>query len=133
MVALARRPEESVAFLRSRLPDTPVDETTYKRLLAELDDQVLHAREVAQVALVNFGPVAGKLIRRTLENPPSLEVKRGCPRCSKKLAIPDSERNSLAANQRAARTDRHPGGGRVARFDSQILGCRNLRRRRPVT
>ena len=91
MVAFARRPEESVAFLRSRLPDAPV-EATYRRLLVELDDPVFKTRDAAQIEMEKFGPVAGQLIRRTLENPPSVEVQRRLSAVLEKLAIPAAER-----------------------------------------
>ncbi|HEX3313712.1 MAG TPA: WD40 repeat domain-containing protein, partial [Gemmataceae bacterium] len=48
MVVFARRPQEAIAFLRTRLPDAAAV-STYKRLVAELGDADFKTRDAAQV------------------------------------------------------------------------------------
>jgi hypothetical protein len=92
MIAFSRRPDDAVAFLRSRLPDAPVDAANFKRLLADLDDPKFKTRETAQADMEKLGSIVGGLIRRTLENPPSLEVERRLSAVLEKLVLSQSER-----------------------------------------
>lgn len=64
-------------FLKTRLQDTmPVDERRIAQLIADLDDDAFAAREKASAQLRNLGVRAEPVLRRTLENKPSLEVRR---------------------------------------------------------
>jgi hypothetical protein len=92
MVALARRPEEAVAYLKSRLPGDPPDAATFRRLVRDLDDADFKTREAAQSALVKIGPGAGAMIRDSLKAPPSIEAKRRLEALAEKLTFSDGDR-----------------------------------------
>ena len=92
MIALARRPDDAVTFLRSRSTDRVPDEKTYDRLVRDLDDPQFKTREAAQIEIVRIAPFAGSLIRRTLKDPPSLETKRRLSKVLEKVELSEPDR-----------------------------------------
>ncbi len=69
-------PEESVAFLRSRLrPVPPVSAKRTGQLIDDLDDDRFAVRQRASQELERLGELAGPQLRMVLEGRPSLELR----------------------------------------------------------
>ena len=93
MITLSRRPEEAIAYLKSRLPASPLpDAATFQRLVRELDDPRFKTREAAQKAIAEMGESAAAMIRQSLKDPPSLEAKRRLMALAEKLRFSDRAR-----------------------------------------
>src|SRR5262249_55247283 len=93
MITLSRRPEEAIAYLKSRLPaPRPPDAATFQRLVRELDDPHFKTREAAQKAIAEMGESAAAMIRQSLKDPPSLEAKRRLMAVAEKLRFSDGAR-----------------------------------------
>src|SRR5262249_28654107 len=89
---MADGPEATVRFLRQRLKPTVVeDPQKIRRLIAQLDDEEFAVREAAQKALAKLDAVAEPVLRETLDNNPSPEVRR---RIEGLLASSTSSRSS---------------------------------------
>jgi RNA polymerase sigma factor (sigma-70 family) len=74
---LSESPETAVAFLRRRLkPATDADLKEIRRHIADLDSDTFAVREKAFKHLAMLGDAAEPALRRTLENKPSVEVRR---------------------------------------------------------
>ena len=75
--ALASAPEEAIPLLKNHLhPAKPADPQRLRRLLAELDSEQFAVRDKAQEELETFGDLAEPSLRKTLENKPTLEVRK---------------------------------------------------------
>jgi RNA polymerase sigma factor (sigma-70 family) len=75
--ALVAAPEQAVPFLRKHLPSVPrPDAKTIARLIADLDSDDFMVRQKATEELSKLGDAIAPDLRRTLENKPSLEVRR---------------------------------------------------------
>ncbi|HTU92770.1 MAG TPA: WD40 repeat domain-containing protein, partial [Gemmataceae bacterium] len=75
--ALVAAPEQAVPFLQKHLPPLPrPDAKTVARLLADLDSDHFMTRQKATEELSKLGDAITPALRRTLENKPSLEVRR---------------------------------------------------------
>jgi WD40 repeat protein len=92
MVALARRPDETIAFLKSRLSGPPPEAKTFWRFVRELSDPDFPTRDAATSAISQMGECAGALLRESLKNPASLEAKRRLTTLVEKLTLPHSQR-----------------------------------------
>jgi hypothetical protein len=74
---LATAPEETMPFLQKHLhPAQPADAERLRRLLADLASDEFAVREKAQKTLEELGDLAEPALRQTLENKPTLEVRR---------------------------------------------------------
>ncbi len=72
---LAASPSRAVPFLAGHVkPDTPPDARKVARLVAQLDDDELEARDRATTALQEIGGGAEAALRKVLQAPPSLEA-----------------------------------------------------------
>jgi hypothetical protein len=70
---LRRAPGQVVPYLRGRLRPVRAD---FAQMIADLDSDNYNVRVRASRQLRQYGRVAEKTLRRTLENKPSLEVRR---------------------------------------------------------
>jgi hypothetical protein len=70
---LRRAPGQVVPYLRGRLRPVRAD---FTQMIADLDSEDYQVRIRASRQLKHYGRVAEKMLRRTLENKPSLEVRR---------------------------------------------------------
>ena len=91
MVALYRRPDDAIAYLKSRLP-APPDKATFRKLVGELDDADPKTRDAALNAIARMGAGAAGMIRDALKDPPSLEAKGRLEALAGKLKVYDDER-----------------------------------------
>ena len=92
--------EAAVTFLRGRLRPIPaVDETQVRRLLRELEHRRFAIRQRAEQALAQLGVVARPLLRRVLDDKPTLETRRRVERLLEAL----EEEKLSAAELRAWR------------------------------
>jgi hypothetical protein len=83
---LSEAPETAVAFLRRRLkPATDADLIEIRRHIADLDSDTFSVREKAFKQLAMLGDAAEPALRRTLENKPSVEVRRSVQLLLEKL------------------------------------------------
>jgi WD40 repeat protein len=74
---LARRPAETVAFLKTKLAPLPViDGARLAQLVKDMDHDSFAVREKATMELEGLGEVAEPALRRLVIDPPSLEVKQ---------------------------------------------------------
>jgi WD40 repeat protein len=80
-------PDQAVRFLQAKLhPVSPKDTERVAALIRTLDDDQFTEREKASEELLDRGPVAVPLLRRTLKKPlPTLEVRRRIERVLEKL------------------------------------------------
>jgi WD40 repeat protein len=92
MITLSRRPEEAIAYVKSRLPASAPDTATFQRLVRQLDDPSFKRREAAEIAIAKMGENAGAMIRQSLKDPPSLEAKRRLTALGEKLRFADGDR-----------------------------------------
>jgi WD40 repeat protein len=87
---LALSPRQALPFLAERLrPIRPLDAAEQKqleRLLADLDHEKFTLREQAEGELEKMGPVVEPMLRKALEDKPSLEVRRRIENVLEKLA-----------------------------------------------
>lgn len=75
--ALASTPEEAMPLLTKQLhPVTSADPQRLRRLLSDLDSEQFAVREKAQEELETLGDLAEPMLRKTLENKPTLEVRK---------------------------------------------------------
>jgi len=75
--ALVAAPEQAVTFLRKHLTPMPrPDAKILARLIADIDSDDFTVRQKATEELRKFSDAAAPALRRTLENKPSLEVRR---------------------------------------------------------
>lgn len=73
---LADAPAQTVPFLKDRLQPVTVDRKRIEKLLADLDSDSFEKREAASRELVRMRYRTDLLLRRALENRPSLEMRR---------------------------------------------------------
>ena len=74
---LATAPEEAVPFLQARLhPVRSADPRRLQQLLTDLESDQFPVREKAQEELTKLGDLAAPALRRTLDNKPTLEMRR---------------------------------------------------------
>jgi hypothetical protein len=77
MRSLMATPRQSVPFLQTMLqPIAPPDRRRVARLLADLDNEVFEKRRQASDALLQLGELVEPELRKTLEEKPTLEVRR---------------------------------------------------------
>jgi tricorn protease-like protein len=73
---LAAAPAQTVALLRERLPPAPGVDARTARLIADLDSDAFANREAAARELEQLGAAIEPLLRQTLKDHPSAEVRR---------------------------------------------------------
>ncbi len=77
ITALLGAPKQTVAFLKTHLHPVPdVEAKHLARLIADLDEERFAVREKATEGLTSYGDRAESALRKTLEEKPSLEVRR---------------------------------------------------------
>jgi hypothetical protein len=76
LLALARAPEETVAFLEKQLTPVPVDDQQITQWLADLESNRFAVREKAAQELETLGPIAKPHLRKALDARPSLDLRR---------------------------------------------------------
>jgi RNA polymerase sigma factor (sigma-70 family) len=75
--ALSTAPEQAVPLLQARLrPTSPPEERRIARLIADLNSDRFEVRDKASRELEALGELAVSALRKTLEDQPSLEVRR---------------------------------------------------------
>ncbi len=75
--ALVAAPEQAVPFMEKKLSPVPrPDRNTTAGLIADLDSYDFTARKRAAEKLTRLGDAISPILRRSLENKPSLEVRR---------------------------------------------------------
>jgi WD40 repeat protein len=92
MITLYRRPDDAIAYLKTKLPASLPDKATFQRLVRELDDANFKKREAAHNAIVKMGDGAGVLIRDAMKESPSLETNRRLAVLADKLKVTDAVR-----------------------------------------
>jgi WD40 repeat protein len=92
MITLYRRPDDAVAYLKTKLPASLPDKATFQRLVRELDDPNLKNREAAHNAIIKMGDGAGAMIREAMKESPSLETNRRLAVLADKLKVTDAVR-----------------------------------------
>jgi hypothetical protein len=86
---LAAAPEESVAFLKSRLqPARQGEAERLRRLLDELGSERFAVRDKAQAELEALGDVAEPALRQALAGEPPLEARRRLEKLLERLGGP---------------------------------------------
>jgi WD40 repeat protein len=106
---LARMPDQSIPFLKSRLrPVKVVSRDQLEQWIKDLDSDQFTIRERAMKELQRLGEVAELVLRRALQNKPSLEHRRRIEPMLAKLdaAIPSGE---TLRSMRAVRVLEHIG------------------------
>jgi hypothetical protein len=83
---LTAAPKDSLPFLLDRLQlFFGADQERIARLIADLDHDEFQTRERATADLIQLGKLADPLLRKTLDKPPSLEVRRRIERIQEKI------------------------------------------------
>jgi hypothetical protein len=89
MRRLRASPERTVKLLREKLkPVEKVEPETVRKWIRELDSDVFKTREAAQQSLEKLGDRAAELMRATLRQSPSAEVRARLNRLLKALDMP---------------------------------------------
>jgi hypothetical protein len=74
--ALARAPKDAATVFKARLKPITVNANTLAKLIRDLDDEEFDIRERASTELKTVGELAVPLLRKALDDKPSVEMRR---------------------------------------------------------